>query len=69
MNAHEQKVYDTLKSVGATSPEKAKKVDDIAKMVAPLGKGQVASAVASLKAAGLLDIGHESRTHAYYVKK
>jgi hypothetical protein len=69
MSIHEQKVYDALKSAGATTPEKAMKVDNIAKLVAPMGKGQVASAVANLKSQGFFGVGGESRANAYYVKK
>ncbi|MFA5862259.1 MAG: hypothetical protein WDA16_11255 [Candidatus Thermoplasmatota archaeon] len=69
LSPQEQKVYDALKSSGATTPEKAKKVDDIAKLVSPMGKGQVSSAVASLKSKGHLDLGGANRANAYYVKK
>jgi hypothetical protein len=69
LSPQEQKVYDALKASGATTPEKAKKVDDIAKLVAPMGKGQVSSAVASLKSKGFFDIGGAARANAYYVKK
>jgi hypothetical protein len=69
MNPNEQKIFDAMKKANITKPESAKKVDDIAKLVAPMGKGQVASAVASLKSKGVLDLGGESRANAYYVKK
>lgn len=69
MTPHEEKVYEALKKAGATAPEKAKKMDDIAKLVLPMGKGQVASAVANLKAKGMLDLGGAARANAYYVKK
>lgn len=69
MNPIETKVYDALKRANATKPENAKKVDDIAKLVAPTGKAQVASAIASLKSKGLLALGGESRANAYYVAK
>ncbi|HVL48127.1 MAG TPA: hypothetical protein VM889_06185 [Candidatus Thermoplasmatota archaeon] len=69
MSPHEQKVYDALKKAAATKPEAAKKVDDIAKLVAPMGKGQVSAAVASLKQKGFLDLGGAARANAYYVKK
>lgn len=69
MNPHEQKVYDALKKAGATAPDKAKKVDDIAKLVAPMGKGQVSAAIANLKQKGYFDTGGASRANAYYVKK
>ncbi|MGQ0534750.1 MAG: hypothetical protein ACT4PT_01615 [Methanobacteriota archaeon] len=69
MSPIEQKVYDALKTAGANKPENAKKVDDIAKMVAPIGKGQVSSAIASLKNKGFLEIGGAARANAYYVKK
>ena len=69
MSPIEQKVYDALKKAGAIEPARAKKVDDIAKLVAPIGKGQVASAVASLKGKGFVDLGGEQRANAYFVKK
>ncbi len=69
MNPVETKVYDALKKVGAIKPEAAKKVDDIAKLVAPIGKGQVSAAIASLKQKGFLELGGASRANAYYVKK
>jgi endonuclease III len=69
MSIHEQKVYDALKKAGVTEDTKAKKVDDIAKMVAPMGKGQVSSAIASLTSKGYLAVGGASRANAYYVKK
>ncbi|MHB8586183.1 MAG: hypothetical protein ACYDDF_10180 [Thermoplasmatota archaeon] len=69
MSIHEQKIYDAMKKANINKPESAKKVDDIAKLVAPMGKGQVSSAVASLKSKGFLELGGESRANAYYVKK
>lgn len=69
MSPIEQKVYDALKSSGATTPEKAKKVDDIAKLVKQMGKGQVASSIANLKQKGYFALGGENRANAYYVKK
>lgn len=69
MNPQEQKVYDALKKANVTKPEAAKKVDDIAKLVAPMGKGQVSAAIASLKSKGFVDLGGASRANAYYVKK
>ena len=69
MNPFETKVYEALKRANCTKPENSKKVDDIAKMVTPMGKAQVASAIASLKAKGFLDLGGEARANAYYVKK
>ena len=69
MTPHEEKVYNALKSAGATTEEKAMKVDNIAKLVAPMGKGQVSSAVANLKSKGFFAMGGASRANAYYVKK
>ncbi|MHB8606038.1 MAG: hypothetical protein ACYDCK_12370 [Thermoplasmatota archaeon] len=69
MSPVEQKIYDALKKANCTKPENAKKVDDIAKLVAPIGKGQVSSAIANLKAKGFLDLGGAARANAYYVKK
>jgi hypothetical protein len=69
MSPPEEKIYEALKKANCTKPENAKKVDDIAKLVAPMGKGQVASAIASLKSKGYLDLGGASRANAYYVKK
>lgn len=64
----EQKVYDAMKKGGATEDSKAKKVDDIVKM-AGAGKGQVASALASLTSKGYAAVGGPSRANAYYLKK
>ena len=69
MTPPEEKVYNAVKSAGATTPEKAMKVDNIAKIVLPMGKGQVAAAIANLKQKGYLAIGGEARANAYYVKK
>lgn len=69
LTPQEEKVYEALKKAGATTEEKAMKVDNIAKLVLPMGKGQVASAIATLKAQGLFALGGESRANAYYVKK
>lgn len=69
MSPHETKVYDALKKAGANAPDKAKKVDDIAKLVMPMGKGQVSAAIASLTQKGYFGIGGPSRANAYYVKK
>lgn len=69
MSPHETKVYEAMKKASINKPEAAKKVDDIAKLVAPMGKGQVSSAIASLANKGFLGLGGESRANAYYVKK
>ncbi len=69
MPPNEEKVYEAMKKNNLTKPEAAKKVDDIAKLVAPMGKGQVASAVASLKSKGLLGMGTGTRANSYYVAK
>ena len=69
MTPHEEKVYNALKSAGATTEDKAMKVDNIAKLVAPMGKGQVSSAIAELKNKGFFAVGGASRANAYYVKK
>jgi hypothetical protein len=69
MTPQEEKVYNAVKSAGATTEEKAMKVDNIAKLVLPMGKGQVASAVASLKTKGYFAMGGASRANAYFVKK
>lgn len=64
-----QKVSDALKNAGISAPEKAKKVDDNDKLAALLGKGQVASVVASLSSKEYFDVGGASRANAYRVKK
>lgn len=69
MNPNETKIYEALKKAGATAPEKAKKVDDIAKMVMPMGKGQVSASIASLTQKGYFALGGAARANAYYVKK
>lgn len=69
LSPQEEKVYEALKKAGATTEEKAMKVDNIAKLVAPMGKGQVASAIANLKTKGYFAVGGASRANAYYVKK
>jgi hypothetical protein len=69
MTPPEEKVYNAVKSAGATTAEKAMKVDDIAKKVLPMGKGQVAAAIANLKQKGYLAIGGAARANAYFVKK
>lgn len=69
MTPQEEKIYEAIKKAGATTEEKAIKVDNIAKMVLPMGKGQVASGIAQLKTKGYLAVGGASRANAYYVKK
>jgi hypothetical protein len=69
MTPPEEKIYNAVKSAGATTEDKAMKMDNIAKLVMPMGKGQVSSAVASLKTKGYFGVGGASRANAYYVKK
>ncbi|HLE97483.1 MAG TPA: hypothetical protein VI997_08950 [Candidatus Thermoplasmatota archaeon] len=69
LNPVEQKVYDALKKAGVTTSDKAKKVDDIVKLCGAVGKGQVASAIASLTSKGFAAVGGPSRANAYYLKK
>lgn len=65
----EQKVYDAMKKAGLTEEAKAKKVDDIVKLCGAIGKGQVASAIASMTKKGYAAVGGPSRANAYYLKK
>ena len=69
MTPQEEKINNAVKSAGAITEEKAMKMDNIAKLVMPMGKGQVASAVANLKTKGYFAMGGASRANAYYAKK
>ena len=69
MTPAEEKIYNAVKGAGATTEDKAMKTDNIAKLVLPMGKGQVSSGIAQLKTKGYFGVGGPSRANAYYVKK
>ncbi|MCL4438974.1 MAG: helix-turn-helix domain-containing protein [Thermoplasmataceae archaeon] len=68
LNVNEQKVYDAIKKLGATSEDKMKSADDIMKS-ASVGKAIVTAALQSLSQKGLVKRVARQKSAGYYVTK
>ncbi len=62
------KVYDTMKSAGATAEDKMRDADAITKMV-KLPKGMVLSALQELEAKGYVKRRAREKAAGYYIVK
>ncbi len=63
-----QKVYDTLKKLGATSEEKLKTADDVMK-ASQMGKGLVNSALQELQNKGYAKRVARQKSAGYFIIK
>lgn len=68
LNINEQKVYDAIKKLGATSEDKVKSADDIMK-AASVGKAIVTSALQTLSQKGYVKRVARQKSAGYYVTK
>ncbi|MCL4342191.1 MAG: helix-turn-helix domain-containing protein [Candidatus Thermoplasmatota archaeon] len=68
LNVNEQKVYDAIKKLGATSEDKVKSADDIMK-AASVGKAIVTSALQTLSQKGFVKRVARQKSAGYYVTK
>lgn len=68
LNLNEQKVYDAIKKLGATTEEKLKSADDIMKS-AGVGKAIVSSALQTLASKGYVKRVARSKSAGYFIIK